>query len=101
MATPSPDLPPKLVTQLAKMRLPLGGTVPFVPVLDRNRAGEPILARRLIDKGVRHGTPGLLDAAGRIWVRDAAHAGLPEHWDVQIDGGADYIRVGYDGEVIP
>ncbi len=93
-------LPAKVAAQIAKMRLPTSGSTPFRPQFDRNRRGELILARRLIESGPRAGTPGLLDEQGRIWVRDDAHAGLPDHWDVQLDEGADYVRVGYDGEVV-
>ena len=41
----------------------------------------------------RSGKPGSVDDQGRIWIRDRAHAKLPDHWDVQIDDGADYIRI--------
>jgi hypothetical protein len=41
-----------------------------------------------------------VDEEGRIWIRDYEHADLPDHWDVQIDGGTDYIRIGLDGNEV-
>jgi hypothetical protein len=38
-----------------------------------------------------------VDVQGRIWIRDRAHADVPDHWDVQIDDGDRYIRVDNDG----
>jgi hypothetical protein len=40
------------------------------------------------------------DTQGRIWIWDKAHSGYPGHWDVQINGGADYIKVGVDGNPV-
>jgi hypothetical protein len=42
-----------------------------------------------------------VDTQGRIWLRDEAHAGLPEHFDVQEDGGRHRTRVGLDGNRLP
>jgi hypothetical protein len=44
---------------------------------------------------------GYQDMAGRIWIRDLAHAGVPDHWDVQVNGGQSYFRVDDNGNVIP
>lgn len=41
---------------------------------------------------------GLAAAPARIWIRDRGHAGLPDHWDAQGDGGEDYFRVDANGE---
>jgi hypothetical protein len=38
-----------------------------------------------------------VDADRNVWYYDEAHAGYPAHWDVQVDGGAPYYRVGLDG----
>ncbi|MDB5331242.1 MAG: hypothetical protein JWP03_2393 [Phycisphaerales bacterium] len=43
---------------------------------------------------------GWVDLDGRIWLRDRAHAGLPDHWDVQEDKGATYFRVDNDGNLL-
>ena len=94
MADLNAGLPTKVAAQLATMRLPLSGRVPFRPVLVRNRRGDLVLARRKVEHGPRKDVPGLLDDQGRIWVHDDAHAGWPSHWDVQLDGGVDYMRVG-------
>ncbi len=51
--------------------------------------------------GPKRGKRGYVDDQGRIWVKDHAHAGVPEHWDVQIDDGADYIRVDLSGNELP
>lgn len=46
------------------------------------------------------GRMGWVDLDGRIWLRDRAHAGLPDHWDVQEDKGATYFRVDNDGNLL-
>ena len=46
------------------------------------------------------GRMGWVDLDGRIWLRDRAHAGLPDHWDVQEDDGRTYFRVGDDGNML-
>ena len=48
-------------------------------------------------KGPKAGKKGVVDDQGNIWIRDRAHAGVPDHWDVQIDDGDGYFRMGLDG----
>jgi hypothetical protein len=91
----------KIERQLRKACLPVEGTMPFRPQLDRNRRGEPIIKKVLIQHGPRKGKYGYLDALGRIWIRDRAHGDYPDHWDVQENGGkGGYVRVGMDGNVL-
>jgi len=95
-----PELPQKVIDQMANAGLPQGGTVPFIPRLRLNN-GE-----LEIDKDSPHNAPrssskrrkkGYVDVKGRIWIRDHAHGNYPEHWDVQIDGGSEYIKVDLNG----
>ncbi len=46
------------------------------------------------------GRMGWVDVAGRIWLRDRAHAGLPDHWDVQENDGTAYFRVDDAGNLL-
>ena len=94
------DLPPKVVRQIEKAGLPASGKHPFVPRLISNARGQQIIEKRAPNTGPRIGKKGYVDEQGRIWIRDHAHAGLPGHWDVQIDDGADYIRVDVNGEEV-
>ena len=94
------DLPEKVVKQIAKAGLPMGGTHPFEPKLKKGPKGDLIMETRTPTKGPRAGTPGYLDDQGRIWIRDRAHADVPDHWDVQLDDGDDYVRVDENGEEI-
>src|SRR5438046_2915911 len=94
------NLPPKLLDQIRKAGLPSGGQVPFRPKLTTNRRGEPIIEKRAVKKGPKVGKRGYVDAQGRIWVRDRAHANVPDHWDVQIDDGEDYFRIDLFGDKI-
>jgi hypothetical protein len=95
------SLPQKIQDQMRDAGLPSIGREPFKPKLVRNRAGEQIIDKRSVAFGPKCGKRGYVDVQGRIWVRDRAHADVPDHWDVQIDAGADYIRIGLDGEIIP
>ena len=94
------NLPPKIVEQIKKAGLPTGGQCAFEPNLATNLHGEPVIKKRAILKGPKQGKRGYLDTQGRIWIKDRAHAGLPDHWDVQIRDGDEYIRVDLDGNVI-
>jgi hypothetical protein len=91
------ELPQKIIDQVQNTGLPTSGQHPFVPQLTTNKIGETIIEKRSVAKGPKKGKKGYVDVQNRIWIRDWAHAGLPHHWDVQIDGGDDYIRVGQDG----
>ena len=53
-----------------------------------------------VKHGSQAGRKGVVDKEGRIWLKDEAHAGYPEHWDVQVDSGKDYIRVGMGGNPV-
>jgi len=95
-------LPDKIRDQIANAELPTDGKTPFKPKLVKNRAGKTIIDKKEVTKGPGRGKRGYVDEEGRIWVRDYGHVGYPDHWDVQINGGEEYIRVGLDGdEVIP
>jgi hypothetical protein len=94
------DLPEKVVKQMAKAGLPTGGSHPFKPKLTTNPKGELIIDKQAPTIGPKSGKKGFVDEQGRIWIKDSAHAGLPIHWDVQIDDGAEYIRVDCSGEEV-
>jgi hypothetical protein len=92
------DFPDKLQRQIEKAGLPMAGQCPFVPRLEQNRKGETILAKGEVKPGPKRGKVGYLDAQGRIWLKDRAHADVPDHWDVQEDGGKGYFRVDLNGD---
>jgi hypothetical protein len=77
--------------------LPTGGEYPFVPRLGKNQQGHSILLKALVQQGPKKGKRGYVDEEGRIWLKDRAHANVPDHWDVQIQGGESYLRVDLDG----
>jgi hypothetical protein len=87
----------KIERQIRDAGLPTGGKTPFDPKLVKNARGDSIISKAKIDTGPKAGKAGYVDKSGRIWIKDKAHAGDPEHWDVQINGGQDYCRVGMDG----
>ena len=93
-------LPDKIRRQLEQAGLPDGGDCPFRPRIRRNRRNDPIVEKRSPSKGPRRSKKGWVDEQGRIWIRDYAHAGLPDHWDVQEEDGESYFRVGMDGVII-
>lgn len=78
-----------------------GGTHPFKPRLVTNRKGDQVIEKRAVAKGPKRGKRGYVDDQGRIWIKDRAHANVPDHWDVQIEGGEDYLRVDENGEEVP
>lgn len=94
------DLPEKVIKQMEKAGLPVGGTHPFRPKITTNQRGDPIIDRAAPAVGPKRAKCGWVDEQGRIWVKDPAHAGLPTHWDVQIDDGRDYIRIDLHGEEV-
>jgi hypothetical protein len=91
----------KIERQIEKAGLPSGGAFPFVPDLVKDKAGRDIIRKEIVRHGPRKGKRGYLDSIGRIWIKDHAHAGYPDHWDVQEDGGKSYFRVGFDGNLLP
>jgi hypothetical protein len=94
------DLPEKVIEQMTKTGLPFAGRFPFKPRLTTNRKGELIIDKQAPTIGPKRGKKGFVDEQGRIWIKDHPHAGMPTHWDVQIDDGADYIRVDQNGEEV-
>ncbi len=94
MAKTPPD---KIDRQIQKAGLPTGGQVPFVPKLDRNRQGDDIIRKATVQHGRKSGKKGYVDTSDRIWIKDRAHAGDPDHWDVQEDEGRRYFRVDLNG----
>ncbi len=90
----------KIESQIQKAGLPTGGDYPFRPRLTTNARGDPVIEKQAVSNGPKAGKRGYVDDQGRIWIRDRAHAHVPDHWDVQIDGGASYIRVDDDGNLI-
>jgi len=94
-------LPDKVQRQIEKAGLPTSGMVPFVPQMDTNKMGLPIIRRSAVLHGPKKGKVGFVDAQGRIWIKDRAHANDPDHWDVQEDGGKDYFRVDLQGNLLP
>ena len=86
--------------QIQRAGLPQGGDVPFVPMLRKNKRGRQIIKKDAVEYGPKAGKRGYVDTLGRIWIRDRAHAGDPDHWDVQEDGGKTYFRVDFEGNVL-
>ncbi len=93
-------LPQKVIDQMAKAGLPTSGQHPFKPRLVTGRKGDQIIAKEAIRMGPKRGKMGYVDEQGRIWIKDRAHAHVPDHWDVQIDGGQEYFRVDMSGNAI-
>jgi hypothetical protein len=96
----SSGLPDKVVEQMRKAGLPSAGQHPFKPRLTTNRKGEQVIEKRAVARGPKKGKRGYVDDQGRIWIKDRAHAGVPDHWDVQINEGDDYFRVDGAGNEI-
>jgi hypothetical protein len=94
------NLPQKVIDQIARAGLPTGGEYPFKPRVKRNRQGEIEIDKKMIQKGKKRRKVGYVDDQGRIWIKDRSHAGLPDHWDVQLGGGEEYIRVDMNGNEI-
>ena len=97
MAKPPKPLPQSVIDQVRELRLPTGGACPFDPAFRRSPSGVDLIRRGAIDHGPKRDKAGFRDKQGRIWIRDRAHGGVPEHWNVQIDGGRRSDRVGDDG----
>ena len=95
------ELPEKITKQMAKAGLPTGGAVPFDPKLEKNKRGKQVIVKVTVPHGPKKGKKGYVDTQGRIWIKDRAHAGDPDHWDVQENGGQAYIRVDLHGNLLP
>ena len=100
MAKKPRPLPPAIADEIRDCHLPTGGACPFEPTYRRSPSGTDVLRRGQVEHGPKRGKTGFLDRQGRIWIRDPAHAGVPDHWDVQTDGGRRYDRVGDDGSYL-
>jgi RHS repeat-associated protein len=87
----------KIQDQIKRAGLPQSGNRPFIASTKKNSRGEEEIEKAEVQHGPKRGKRGYVDREGRIWIKDYAHAGYPDHWDVQIDGGRDYIKVGLDG----
>jgi hypothetical protein len=96
----SSTLPQKIIEQIKKVGLPSSGQHPFAPKLTTNKHGDQIIEKRAVAKGPKQGKKGYVDDQGRIWIKDRSHAGLPDHWDVQMDDGNDYFRVDQSGNAL-
>ena len=96
----SSGLPQKIIDQIKKAGLPSGGKHPFKPKLTKNARGDQMIEKKAVGKGPKTGKRGYVDDQERIWIKDRAHADVPDHWDVQIDDGDDYIRVDQNGNKI-
>jgi hypothetical protein len=97
----STELPKKVTDQIGKAGLPTEGEHPFKPSLVTNRRGEIMIQKATVLHGPKKGKMGFVDEHGRIWIKDHAHADVPDHWDVQEDGGESYFRVDEQGNKIP
>lgn len=95
------QLPQKVRDQMKKAGLPDSGSEPFKPKLATNRKGDEVIEKRKILHGPKAGKEGYVDTKGDVWIKDRAHGGIPDHWDVQEDDGKRYHRIGLDGEPIP
>jgi hypothetical protein len=91
----------KIEKQIRNQGLPTGGAVPFQPKLDTNNKGKQIIKKGMVTHGLKKGKRGYVDTNGRIWIKDRAHAGDPDHWDVQENGGKKYFRVDPQGNLLP
>lgn len=94
------DLPKKVSDQIDKAGLPTGGQHPFEPSLVTNRRGDIMIQKATVQHGPKRGKKGFVDEQGRIWIKDRAHADVPDHWDVQEDGGKSYFRVDEHGNEV-
>jgi len=97
----SSRLPRKIIEQVRKAGLPVKGRHPFVPSLVKNQRGDLVIQKKAVTMGPKKGKRGYVDECGRIWIRDYAHGDVPDHWDVQVDDGAEYLRVDENGNEIP
>jgi len=90
----------KISNQIQKKGLPTSGQTPYKAKYRVNKAGNLELQRGAPKYGPKVNEVGFVDENGRIWIKEGAHAGYPEHWDVQVDEGRNYFRVGLDGNPV-
>lgn len=93
----SADEPDKIERQIVKAGLPQAGQFPYIPRLKTNARGESEIVKAKPKYGPKRNKKGYVDDQGRIWIKERAHAGQPDHWDVQIDDGLRYIKVDFEG----
>jgi hypothetical protein len=93
----SDQLSEKIQKQIQKAGLPIAGQTPFIPKLAKNQKGEATIEKAAIRHGPKKGKVGYVDSLGRIWIKDRAHGNVPDHWDVQENGGNRYFRVDMSG----
>jgi hypothetical protein len=94
-------VPKEVLDRIQKQRLPTNGQHPFIPKWRVNKRGKPDLILAPLTRGRKKGEKGFLDSQDRIWIRDKAHANVPDHWDVEENGGQSYFRVDDNGNIIP
>jgi hypothetical protein len=94
-------LPKRIDRRINKAGLPRGGSHPFQPKLEKNHKGSPIIKKAFVRHGPDKGEVGYVATNARIWIKNRAHAGDPDHWDLQADGGKSYFRVDLQGNLIP
>ena len=100
MAKSPEPLWPDVIDLIRKKRLPTTGTHPLQAMIKKSRSGRYIVAQAPVLGGRKAGHSGCVDLDGNHWRRDPAHGGYPDHWDVQLDAGADDQRVGDDGHLL-
>jgi len=91
-------VPLEIQEKLAKAGLPRSGQYPFKPKLTKNRKGRTVVQTAQPEKGPRRNDVGRVDENGDVWLRhpDEQHG---DHWDKQVDGGADHVNVNDDGSL--
>jgi hypothetical protein len=94
------QIPKEVLDRMQKQGLPTNGEHPFVPKWRNNKRGKPDLIVASLTHGPNKGDSGFLDAYKRIWIRDRAHSSVPDHWDVEENGGQEYFRVDNQGNIL-
>src|SRR5262245_43480849 len=67
----------KINRQMEKAGLPTGGTVPFCPQLDKNKAGEPIIKKAPVEHGPKKGKFGMWTPRGESGSKTERTATIP------------------------
>jgi hypothetical protein len=91
-------LPQKIIDQIKRAGLPASGTHQFIPSIRTNSRGETEIVKESPKRGPKSRKRGFVDVKGRIWIKDRAHAHVPDHWDVQINDGEEHFRVDLNGD---
>jgi hypothetical protein len=85
---------------MRKAGLPTEGDVSFIPRLVTNLREEEVVLKKEVLSGPKAGKVGYVDTQDRTWIKDRAHSGYPDHWDVQENDGLTYFRFGLDGTLL-